>query len=50
MQLPILIFLTIKKFLMSYFPEAELLQPWRGFVQRTYTQTVLLEMSREISA
>ena len=64
------IFLTIKKFLLSYFPnfhgqrsggggggdkilvfipEAELFQLWRGFVQRTYTQTVLLEMSCEIS-
>ena len=30
-------------------PEAELFQPWRGFVQRIYTQTVLLEMSCEIS-
>ena len=64
----VLFFLTIKKFLLSYFPnfdgqrsggegkilvffipEAELFQPWRGFVQRIYTQTVLLEMSCEIS-
>ena len=61
-----ILFLTIKKFLLSYFPnfhgqrsggtrseylipEAELFQPWRGSVQRTYTQTVLLEMSCEIS-
>ena len=65
------IFLTIKKFLLSYFPnfhgqhsgggeggtrsskyfipEAELFQSWRGFVQRIYTKTVLLEMSCEIS-
>ena len=69
------IFLTINKFLLSYFPnfhvqcsgsgegggggggadlqyfmpEAELFQPLRGFVQRIYTQTVLLEMSCEIS-
>ena len=33
----------------SYIPEAELFQPWRGFVPRTYTQTVLVEMSCEIS-
>ena len=32
-----------------FIPEAELFQPWRGFVQRTYTQTVLLEMNCEIS-
>ena len=61
------IFLTIKKFLLSYFPNfhgqrsgggqdlsishlnSESFQPWRGFVQRIYTQTVLLEMSYEIS-
>ena len=29
--------------------EAELFQPWRGFLQRTYTKTALLEMSCEIS-
>ena len=32
-----------------FIPEAELFQPWRGFVQRIYAQTVLLEMSCEIS-
>ena len=63
--LMVLFFLTIKKFLLSYFPnfhgqrsgarssyfipEAELFQPWRGFVQRIYTQTALLEMSCEIA-
>ena len=33
----------------SYQKQSCFRQPWRGFVQRTYTQTVLLEMSREIS-
>ena len=32
-----------------FIPEAELFEPWRGFVQRIYTQTVSLEMSCEIS-
>ena len=32
-----------------FIPEAELFQPWKGFVQRICTQTVLLEMSCEIS-
>ena len=32
-----------------FIPEGELFQPWRGFVQRIYAQTVLLEMSCEIS-
>ena len=32
-----------------FIPEAELFQPWGGFVERIYTETVLLEMSSEIS-
>ena len=34
---------------MYFIPEAELFQPWRGFVKKIYTQTVLLEMSCETS-
>ena len=32
-----------------FIPEAELFQPSRGFLQITYTQTVLLKMSCKIS-
>ena len=70
----VLFFLTVKKCLLSYFPnfygqrsegggggggEGDLSisylkqnsfsHAWRGFVQRIYTQTILLKMSCEIS-